>query len=155
MTSWTVTRVDAGPTVTRADLGSRVTRAAVDRRVTRAAGGFRVTVAPRVFRVTRTTARTVVTRTEPAFLVRSAGTIGPQGQQGIQGPPGRDGDLHYTFTQSTAAATWTIAHGLGKFPSVAVVDSSGRWWLGAVQYLDANTLTVSFAAPFAGTAYLN
>jgi hypothetical protein len=65
------------------------------------------------------------------------------------------GDLSYTFTQGTASDTWTIAHNLGKFPSVTVVDSAGNVGFGSVKHTDANNLVVSFGAAFAGKAYLN
>ena len=37
--------------------------------------------------------------------------------------PELSADKHFTFVQSTAAATWNITHNLGKFPSVSIVDS--------------------------------
>lgn len=61
----------------------------------------------------------------------------------------------FEFDQATPSASWSIAHNLGKFPTVAVVDSAGNFGIGSVQYADANHLTVSFGAPFTGTAYLN
>lgn len=64
-------------------------------------------------------------------------------------------DLHFTFPQPTPLATWTIAHNLGKFPSVSVVDSAGTLVVGEVTYTDANNLQVAFNAAFSGTAYLN
>lgn len=65
------------------------------------------------------------------------------------------GDLAYTFDQATASATWNIAHNLGKYPSVTVTDSSGNVVVGDVNHTDANNLTVSFRAAFAGHAYMN
>lgn len=70
-------------------------------------------------------------------------------------PTGSGNDLHYNYTQGVASATWTIAHSLGKFPSVTIVDSAGSEVEGSVHHADANNLTVSFSAPFSGTAYLN
>ena len=64
-------------------------------------------------------------------------------------------DKTFVFTQSTASATWAIAHNLNKYPSVAIVDSGGTMVMGEVTYTDANNLTVSFSAAFSGTAYLN
>lgn len=61
----------------------------------------------------------------------------------------------YVHEQDTAAASWTVAHGLGKFPSVTVVDSSGRRVRGAVQYLDRDTVQLDFRSAFGGVAYLN
>jgi hypothetical protein len=69
--------------------------------------------------------------------------------------PGGGGDLSYTHNQVIAAATWNVNHGLGKFPSVTVIDSTGATVEGAVAYTDANNLTITFVSAFAGKAYLN
>jgi hypothetical protein len=68
---------------------------------------------------------------------------------------GGTGDLSYTFTQLTPATVWTIAHNLGKRPSVSVTDSGGTEVYGDVNYVDANNLTITFSAAFGGVAYLN
>ena len=65
------------------------------------------------------------------------------------------GDKSFTFRQAVAAERWEIRHGLAKFPSVTVVDSSGSEVMGDVQYIDENQVVVMFSAPFSGTAYLN
>ncbi len=64
-------------------------------------------------------------------------------------------DKHYQHTQIQALDSWTITHNLQKFPSVTVVDSAGSKVTGEVDYIDINTLTVSFTAEFGGIAYLN
>jgi hypothetical protein len=61
----------------------------------------------------------------------------------------------FIFTQMAPVSLWTIAHNLGRFPSVTVVDSTEREVEGDVHYLDGNTIAVSFSAPFSGVAYLN
>ena len=61
----------------------------------------------------------------------------------------------YTFTQSTALATWTIAHNLNRRPSVTVVDTLENVVVPDVSYVDANTIQINFGAAFAGKAYLN
>ena len=61
----------------------------------------------------------------------------------------------YVFAQSVASDTWIIQHNHGKYPSVTVVDSGGNLVVGDVQYLDRNNITLRFAAPFSGNAYLN
>jgi len=66
-----------------------------------------------------------------------------------------EGDKHYTHNQSVASATWLVAHNLNKFPSVSVVLSTGQKGYGDVTYVDANNLTVSFAAAESGKAYIN
>ena len=69
-------------------------------------------------------------------------------------PFGTEG-YEYTFTQSAAAATWTINHNLDRFPSVTTVDSAGSIINGAITYTDSNTITVVFTSATSGKAYLN
>lgn len=68
-------------------------------------------------------------------------------------------DKTFVFEQGVPAATWTIQHNLGKFPSVSVVDTAntanGQVYYGDVKYTDSNNLTVTFASAFSGKAYLN
>ena len=87
-----------------------------------------------------------ITETKPSII--EIGIIGPQG------PPGPPGTT-YIHHQQVAAKTWRVEHDLGGYPSVTVVDSSGRYVIGDVQYIDKNTILISFSASFAGKAYLN
>lgn len=64
-------------------------------------------------------------------------------------------DKHFTFVQSSAAATWSITHNLGKFPSVSIVDSGNTVVYGDIVYTSENALTITFSAAFGGKAYLN
>ena len=68
---------------------------------------------------------------------------------------GSGSDLNFIFTQGAPATTWTITHNLGKFPSVSVVDSADTQVYGDVEYIDDNSLRVTFSAAFGGKAYLN
>ena len=61
----------------------------------------------------------------------------------------------YTFSQASAASTWVINHNLSKFPSITVVDSSGNVVVGFETYNNNNQITLTFSAPFSGSAYLN
>lgn len=90
--------------------------------------------------------RAEITETKPSII--EIGIIGPQG------PPGPPGTT-YIHHQQVAAKTWRVEHDLGGYPSVTVVDSSGRYVIGDVQYIDKNTILISFSASFAGKAYLN
>lgn len=79
-------------------------------------------------------------------------------QQGPQGPPGSGSsglDSHYTHDQLVAASIWNVVHNLGKFPSVTVVDSGNNVVFGDVQFIDVNTLTITFTSAFGGKAYIN
>ena len=64
-------------------------------------------------------------------------------------------DKNFVFTQATPSPSWSINHGLDKFPSVTIVDSSGAKVMTDVQYIDNNNLRVVFANPFSGKAYIN
>lgn len=61
----------------------------------------------------------------------------------------------YPHDQITSEPEWLIEHGLGKKPSVTVVDSLNRVVMGEVEYLDDNVLIVRFKSAFKGKAYLN
>lgn len=61
----------------------------------------------------------------------------------------------YHHQQMLPSATWIIVHGLGYFPNATVADSTGRQVEGDVVYDSTNQLTISFAAGFAGDAYLS
>jgi len=89
--------------------------------------------------------------------VAEQGLPGPQGLQGIQGETGAPGlsGANYVHQQMTPAATWVIAHGLNRYPSITIVDSAGTVVVGAVAYDSANQITVTFMAAFGGSAFLN
>lgn len=79
-------------------------------------------------------------------------------KRGPQGPPGKDGtggDLHYHHVQATPAAVWVIAHGLGKYPAISIVDSGGSTVIGDVKYDTTDQCTVAFSAAFSGEAFCN
>lgn len=61
----------------------------------------------------------------------------------------------YVFEQSSPQTIWTIVHNLGKNPSISVVDSSGNVVEGSYQYIDVNTIQITFSAAFSGKCYLN
>lgn len=64
-------------------------------------------------------------------------------------------DKTYVHDQNTASAVWTVTHNLGKFPSVSVVDTLNRAFVGLIEYTNNNVLTVTFNASMAGKAYCN
>jgi len=111
----------------------------------------RTIVAPTI-----TTTPTQVTATLTTQPVRDVvQNVGPPGREGKPGPPGEGVDLHYRHIQSTPASSWTIAHNLGKRPSVSVVDSAGTNIVGGFEYVDDNNCTLTFSSSFSGEAYLN
>lgn len=86
--------------------------------------------------------------------VGPTGPTGASGSTGPTGPAGADGGS-FLWTQSVAAATWTITHPLNRRPSVVVVDSGGTIQVGIATYPDNSTVVLSFSATFSGTAHLN
>jgi hypothetical protein len=74
---------------------------------------------------------------------------------GEKGDKGDSGDSNFSFKQVAASSNWLIDHGLNKFPSVTVTDTSGNVIEGDVKMLTKNTLSIDFSAPFSGNAYLN
>ena len=66
-----------------------------------------------------------------------------------------EADKTFEFTQAVPSATWTIQHGLGKFPSVSVANNNNILMYGNITYIDNNNLTINFSAGFSGKAYLN
>jgi hypothetical protein len=61
----------------------------------------------------------------------------------------------YRHVQTVSSAVWTIAHNLGFYPNVSVVDSSGREVIGEINYVSMNTVQITFSAAFGGEAYLS
>ena len=65
------------------------------------------------------------------------------------------GDNHYKHNQNNAASTWNVTHNLGKHPSVSITLSTGKQGIGAVEYIDKNSLTITLVSAESGYAYLN
>lgn len=61
----------------------------------------------------------------------------------------------YEHQQLEARKVWVIDHGLGKRPSVTVIDSAGNKVFGEVFYEGDNRIILTFTAEFSGSAILN
>lgn len=88
------------------------------------------------------------------------GPAGPAGEQGEQGEPGVSGGAaaSYVHNQSISASVWTIVHDLGYYPNVICFDRDmppNRLESDDIQYVDINTMTVSWPFPVDGDAYLS
>lgn len=75
---------------------------------------------------------------------------------GVQGPPGPAGPAgsSYEHTQAVVSSVWTVPHNLGYRPGVTVLTTGGLEVIADVLHLSADTLTITFLAPLAGTARL-
>ena len=59
------------------------------------------------------------------------------------------------FEQTQAANPWVVTHGLGKFPSVTVVNRNNVEVKAKVTHNNDNQVTITFAGATAGKAYFN
>lgn len=88
------------------------------------------------------------------------GVVGPAGPSGPPGPPGPVGGA-YRHVQGQPAPVWEIAHNLGYFPGgIAARDSGGELREGYVEYLDSNSVRISFyvagsPVAFSGEAFIS
>lgn len=98
--------------------------------------------------------KTLVQREEVRQIVTVA-EQGPPGPPGAPGPAGPPGGATYVHAQSTPAAVWTVAHNLGRRPSIAVTDHLGNVLIADVQYLDAGLAQITHSVPVIGYAYCN
>lgn len=85
------------------------------------------------------------------IAVTAQGIVGPQGPPGEQGPAG--GDTH-TYVQSTPSAGWVIQHSFGRRVQVTLFDAAGEEIYADVSQV-TNQVSVSFPAPFTGSALLS
>ena len=61
----------------------------------------------------------------------------------------------FEFVQQTAATVWTINHNMGLKPNVKLEDLLGNDIQGAIDFIDNNTVRVTFNQAVAGKAYLS
>lgn len=73
---------------------------------------------------------------------------------GTQWADAADQGAAYVYTQSSAAATWTINHNLGYVPSVELFDSGSQEIEADVLHPSANQTIIMFSMPTAGFARL-
>lgn len=76
---------------------------------------------------------------------------GPKGEPGAAGAMA----LGATYTQSDAAAIWTVPHNLDRYPGVTVTDHLGNVISADVSYVDSNIVRITHGMALTGTVYLN
>lgn len=107
-----------------------------------------------------TTPEITVEVSQPQVTVESASpvvtveTLTPEITVTTSGPPGPSGGS-VAITQSAPSTTWLLTHGLGYYPNVHIIDSSGRTVIAPVSYPTPETVQITFTAPFSGTAFLS
>ena len=73
----------------------------------------------------------------------------------LVGKPGPAGGATYTHSQTIPAAIWTVAHNLGRKPSVTVTDHLGNVVVPDVRYLDNDLVQVTHGVSLTGYVYCN
>jgi hypothetical protein len=77
------------------------------------------------------------------------GPPGPKGDPGtgVPGPPGSP----VTVFQDSPSTVWTIQHNLGRrVAAVQVYDTADTMYMGALEYVDDNTIKIHFSAAISG-----
>lgn len=87
-------------------------------------------------------------------LLAAQGATGATGATGPAGPSGAGGDKNYIQVFNTVASV-AVAHNLGKYPAIEVLDSALSLCEGTVVHSDINNLTITFSASFSGTVTCN
>ena len=88
-------------------------------------------------------------------LSKDGDTLNLLGSDGSASSVTSKDDKNFVYTQAVPSATWTIAHNLGKYPAVTIVDSANRTVEGECEYIDLNTVRLTFSGAFSGKAYIN
>lgn len=58
----------------------------------------------------------------------------------------------YTHSQSSPSNTWTVDHNLGRYPNVAILDSTLQEIEGQIDHISINSLTITLNSSITGTA---
>lgn len=92
-----------------------------------------------------------IDNTLPAALViygpKTAGTWGA----GVPLGAG-SGSTYYLHTQASPAATWQVAHGLGRTPNIALIDTGGRVVYADIVHNSTSLAVIQFPSAVTGTA---
>lgn len=65
------------------------------------------------------------------------------------------GEGAFVHTQSSAATVWTVNHGLGKFPAVTILNSTGEEIATKVVHDDDDNTSIHFGSAVTGKAIFN
>lgn len=94
----------------------------------------------------QTISRAVVVNA-PVVTVVHVAEQGPQGASG--------GGMAASYQQAVAAQVWTVAHNLGRFPHVRVVDNLRKTLVADVEDVDANVVQIIHSAALTGYVYFS
>ena len=64
-------------------------------------------------------------------------------------------DSNFIYTQSTPSTSWAISHGLGKKPSVTILDGDGYEIEADIQHTSDNSVIITFSEAITGSVHFN
>ena len=64
-------------------------------------------------------------------------------------------DKTYYHNEGIPSSSWSVNHGLGKYPSVTIINSVNDVVEGHIDYVDLNNIILTFSAAFSGDAIFN
>lgn len=64
-------------------------------------------------------------------------------------------DISYVHTQSVPETTWVVMHNLNTKCSVQVVDEDKNEIIAQIDWVNNNTVTITFNIPVSGYVYCN
>lgn len=93
-----------------------------------------------------------IERPSATLSLSAPGPQGSPGPPGDDGQPGTPGGTQFLLNQVAPAATWLVAHNLGYFPHITILDSSGEVVLTDIHHADVNNAVLTFSSPTTGKA---
>jgi len=64
-------------------------------------------------------------------------------------------DMNFVHVQSVSSTSWAVNHGLGKYPSVTLLDDLGNEFSGEVQHSDTDNVLITVSPATTGKAIFN
>lgn len=80
--------------------------------------------------------------------------LGPRTEYILIQNPSDSGVEGYTHTQATASTVWVVVHNLGYYPTVTLIDSTGKVFDADISNTSLNQLVITVSEAVAGTARL-
>ena len=81
--------------------------------------------------------------------------VGENGEITLINPSNTTTNNFLVYNKTIASNEWLINHHLKKFPSVIVLDNSGLIITGEIDFLNLNSLKITFSEPLSGRAFLS
>lgn len=100
-----------------------------------------------IIQLKKNTGSIVLKKDNRTIKLQQTGRRGPQGETGVS-------DKHFA-QDFTNTASVVVAHNLGKKPAVTIMNSAGDEVIGNVNFINDNSLLVTFSSSFTGQITCN